>query len=254
MVRPERVTLDQVRKSFRPIQGDKSYAMNWFGRPLAHLVTPFFYNTGWTADQITLFRIGLAVLGMIVLGLAKSWSAVAYIAIYYVVFVLDCVDGNIARLADSASYWGKFIDGLGDLIFMVFTPFVAGYALWSQTENATLVLWGAVATVLCACTQLARSRLSFFREWMVSQSGPITTEQEEKRKVGRRIEAQIAWLSEQARFLAPLVLLLPNGWMLFVSALLVVHLGTDFIWFCCVIQDASILLRRHRVSKFSAAK
>ena len=73
--RPARVNLSDVRRSFNRKVANH-FTVSWFGRPLANLATPIFYNSGWSANQVTLLRIVIAlVLGKA--GKAKSMADAA---------------------------------------------------------------------------------------------------------------------------------------------------------------------------------
>ncbi|MBT7667018.1 MAG: hypothetical protein HN608_19035, partial [Rhodospirillaceae bacterium] len=60
------ITLADVEASFN----NKVLNMGivrWFGRPIGNRLTPFFFNRGWTANQLTTSRLGLAALAMVLL-------------------------------------------------------------------------------------------------------------------------------------------------------------------------------------------
>ncbi|MDP6346102.1 MAG: CDP-alcohol phosphatidyltransferase family protein [Alphaproteobacteria bacterium] len=213
-----RITLADVEASFNN-QVRNSFVVRHFGRPPANRITPFFYNRGWTANQMTSLRLaltGLALASLVGDG-AASWALAA--VLYYLVFVLDLVDGNLARLRDGATYWGRFYDGLVDRLFHTLSPLLAGIGVWSAGGAPWTMVAGAAATVLFLYQDLVRHGFQYYRLWMEQRSGPA----------GYRKGGAVAWaeawldrLTTNGFFIAPLLLLLPDGlnWFLLAGLLL----------------------------------
>jgi phosphatidylglycerophosphate synthase len=246
-----RITISDVRASFKKPASDRNFVILTFGRPPADLLTPFFYNRGWTANQVTVFRSFLACVGLALLATGERSLILASVAVYFLVFVLDCVDGNLARLDDDATYYGKYIDGLGDLLFTVLSPFCAGLALLFMDQGAAPVVLGAVLSLLCVCAQLVRTRLSFFREWMVSQTGAIDQEIDARRAPITRLEVRLFYASDAIRFFSYFVLLYPDPWV-FLLFLTAFQGPIDAVWLWNSLRESRVLLSRRRRSKYAA--
>jgi len=251
---PERVTLDDVRASLNPAV-KSHFTVAWFGRPIANLVTPAFYNAGWSANGVSLARAALALLGLGALLSLRSWAGAAAAAVFYACFVLDCVDGNIARLRNSVTYWGKYLDGLADSVFVLGAPLAAGTGLWLHGGPAWAMLAGALITIGSLTSQMTRGRLSFMREWMINQSGPVEAQVLERLKAPRRVQAWAAAVLVNGTFFAPLLLLVPtDGPLWYVLALLAVHLAPELVWTATTLIEARILLDRGRRSIHAALR
>lgn len=246
-----RITVAEVRASFNRKIKDH-LTLTWFARPIADLWTPFFFNRGWSANQVTLVKGVIYCLTLILLGTGRWEAHIAAVAAFYVGYVLDCVDGNLARLNDSASYWGKFADGLSDFIFVGFAPLAAGIGLWIQEGNATALLVGAVTTAVTLGTEFVRHRFSFFREWMVSQTGPLTDRDDVSRDLSVRLEKTMTEMWLNGRFLAPLLLLFPHGASYYVFALVVVQGVPCVVRLAAILHQARAILGRYRKSIHSA--
>jgi phosphatidylglycerophosphate synthase len=116
-------TLDDVRRSYTPekrwgdLEGDLPSFLLY--RPLSIWLTPLFLKAGCSANLVTAFGLGLALLmPLAALSLGPSaYVAVALLAL--VVHLLDCVDGNIARTTGRSSRVGALFDGFCDLVFWV---------------------------------------------------------------------------------------------------------------------------------------
>ncbi len=105
----------------------------WFNRPLASLFVGFFYHyTSISANQVTM----LAILSGIAAGFL--FAAGTYLTLfigalaYQLSLVLDCADGQLARLKGTSSEFGRILDGISDYI-VGFS--VLGGALWAMHTN-----------------------------------------------------------------------------------------------------------------------
>ncbi len=177
------------------------------GRPIGNALTPFFFNQGWTANRMTTLRLMLTLLAAIILGFGSPVVVWLAAVMYYLCFITDCIDGNLARLGDNTSYWGKFYDGVADRLFYAIVPFAAGIGLWRQEEFVWPLVVGAVATIIYTYNDLISNRLQFFRLWMESQSGPASY------RPGQFLKTVETWndsVMTNGFFITPLCLLVPE--------------------------------------------
>jgi phosphatidylglycerophosphate synthase len=242
-----RITMADVRASWDPKVPD-AFIMAWFQRPAADCVTAPFYNAGWTANGVTVLRTVLLVAAVIGLGFGSAAINLLVVVLLYVNFILDVVDGNLARLDNQASYWGKFADGLADYIYTLFVPLFAGIGAYVATGSAAAVIAGAALSVISALTHITRSRLSFFRDWMIHETGALTAADEARRSPFIKCERLLAHVSVTLPVVAPILLLLPGGQVWFLVALVGIQGPSDFIWFFVILGQANAMLRRGRTS------
>jgi phosphatidylglycerophosphate synthase len=196
-----------VRASFNN-QVRNMAVVRHIGRPIGDALTPFFYNRGWTANQMTSLRLGLAILAIVLLMTLPPGLCWAVAVLYYLCFIGDCLDGNLARLSDGASYWGKFYDGVADRFYYTAAPLAAGIGLWRETEIVWPLVAGAAAALVFTYNDMISNRLQFFRLWMETQTGPASY-----RRGG--FLAALENLNDRVMtngfFVAPLFLLLPGS-------------------------------------------
>ncbi len=249
--RRRRVTFQDVVRSIDPSR-KSPLPIALFGRPLANVITAPIHNMGWSANAVTYVRSALSVVVLLLLGSGAYPLQVAAVFGFYVVFVLDCVDGNLARLADSASYWGKFVDGLSDLLCIGFAPLAVGIGLYLEEGAGGALMGGAAITAISLVHQLVRNRYSFFREWMVANTGALSPDDLEAVARIRRMETRAIGLLQTGTFLAPVLLCVPGGAVYFLLVLAAVQALPDAICIVAVLVQASATLRRHRVSVHAA--
>ena len=248
VVPPDRVTIADVRSSFNPKGGKDPWVLGHVFRPLAALVTPPFYNAGLSGNAVTALRALAAIAAIVGLALGDPRWLPIVVVLAYVGFVLDCVDGNVVRLSNTASYYGKFADGLADGVFVFLAPFATGFGVWLYGGPASVLLLGALVTIGALFGQMVRNRLSFFREWMISQTDPLDDATRARLAPAQDWERRALGLMVNVSFVAPLVLLLPFGAEKFVLLLLVTQLPADLVVTALTLWQANIMLRRWRRS------
>lgn len=112
-----------------------------FSKPLAH--TPI------TPNQISVASILVGLLGAYAFSLGTSHQVILGALLFQLSAIIDCVDGDIARVLYKESPLGKWLDLGGDQV--VHAGVFAGIALgqWRQHDDPTL-LWLGGSTLLGA--------------------------------------------------------------------------------------------------------
>lgn len=103
-------------------------------RPLAYVLTRAVFATPITPDQITWASMavglaaGAAAWGSFLLGAPRLTLASA---LFVLSAVLDCSDGQLARLRGTSSPFGRMLDGAVDLVVqLAFVPGVIAHVWW----------------------------------------------------------------------------------------------------------------------------
>lgn len=247
-----RVSVKQVRDSLNQTVRDQA-TVKYFGRPMANLLTPFFFNRGWSANGVTYLCVGLSTCALLLLLWPNPITYAAAAALFYLVFVLDCVDGNLARLSGTVTYYGKFIDGLSDAVFVFLAPLFVGIGVFTAGGPPAWLMVGSLIAATTLATQMIRSRYSFFREWATSQSGPLSVDETRRLATPLRIERAAAFVFVNGNFIAPLLLPFPwigsDGYLISLASFVPL---ANVIWTTAVLWQASVLLRRPRRSIHAA--
>ena len=95
-------------------------------RPNSFWLTPLLLRLDVSADGVTVAMIGLAATMPVVAAWGGPGAWVGIVAIALLLQVLDCVDGNIARVTQRFSKVGGMLDGLCTLLFWALFFFSAG--------------------------------------------------------------------------------------------------------------------------------
>ena len=120
-------------------------------RPLAAVVVVPLARTGITPNQVTFLTLPVFLAGAVVLALLPSWSAlVAGAAIIEFSYVLDCADGQLARLKGTSSPVGAHLDFLMDELKAFVLIAAVSIRLWMPAHDARWLLEGLGGLVIVA--------------------------------------------------------------------------------------------------------
>jgi phosphatidylglycerophosphate synthase len=142
------------RATIKPVEVEELIDL-FVHRPLAHLIARAAYPTAVTPDQLTMVSM--------VVGVASGWCAWSslgrgpgYLAagglLLIASAVVDCSDGQLARMRQTSSRFGRMLDGLVDAIVqLAVLPAVLAH-LWYEhrADPRAAALWlglGVVAVV-----------------------------------------------------------------------------------------------------------
>ena len=107
---------DATAEKFRSTQKYQDAVSVYFARKASRHLTPWFVNAGISANQATAVWGALSLFNsyVIYLAITRHYAfALAVFALYFLVVVIDCVDGEIARYRQTASpIGGKLLDGM----------------------------------------------------------------------------------------------------------------------------------------------
>jgi hypothetical protein len=125
----------------------KKQDINWFtehiARPPAAVVVYALRGTRVTPNQVTFASAALAAGACAMFALLPGWSwLVIAAAVFELSFVLDCADGQLARLRKMASPLGHLLDFLMDELKAMAVFGCVAVRLWQQRGDVELLLVG----------------------------------------------------------------------------------------------------------------
>ncbi len=168
----------------------------WFYRPLSFYLTPLFLATGWTADGVTVLQFVMAVLIPVVALVGGFSGAALVVGLALLMQVLDCVDGNMARVTRRYSAAGSLLDGLCTLLFWSLYFFALGILAqgsasgWVASHGRELGL--ALAALMLAQREMEDSFDNCFEE-RVRWTPPAVEKSERFSWVGKVAEQSFAF-------------------------------------------------------------
>jgi len=142
-------------------QRDINWFTEWVARPPAAVVVYALRGTPITPNQLTFLSglIAAAACAMFALLPGHAWL-IATAAVFELSFVLDCADGQLARLRRTASSLGHLLDFLIDELKAMLLYGAVAVRLWRDTGDVRLLLVG-LAGLFCLASGI--SLTSFMR-------------------------------------------------------------------------------------------
>jgi phosphatidylglycerophosphate synthase len=130
-------------------------------RPPAFLLVKLIYRTSITPNQITWISLFFGVFGAFLIAIGNA-TAYLFAGISFIIYnILDCSDGQLARLQQSGSLTGRIIDGSADYIVAVTSYLAIGFGFASNSDTPFLY-WSL--TVLAGFTNALHSlALDYYR-------------------------------------------------------------------------------------------
>jgi phosphatidylglycerophosphate synthase len=164
---------------------DINWFTEWVCRPPAALVVYLLKDTRVTPNQVTFLSLLVAaVSGAMMVFLPGHLWLVAAIILFELSFVLDCADGQLARVRGTTSRLGHLLDFLMDEIKAMLILGCVTVRLWRGADEPLYLLAGLVALF---CLASGISLTSFIRR--PEYGAPPPTEDGQPAVIPRRIGA-----------------------------------------------------------------
>jgi phosphatidylglycerophosphate synthase len=100
-------------------------------RPLSFPAAWLFLALGWGPNAVTYLGALFCLIGFGFLVAGPFWAVWVGLACFFVFGVLDCADGNVARVRRTASPWGEWVDAFGG--YVAYTTILLGVGAASQS-------------------------------------------------------------------------------------------------------------------------
>lgn len=135
-------------------------------RRLSFLFTFLFINIGFSAWMVSILSVFVAVAGCVCLCINTVITRIIGVCLIELWLVLDCVDGNIARVKKTSSEMGEFIDALSGYFVTAFVYFAIGVAAYNTTTlmneyNYYVLLAGSVSSIAGLLTRLIHQKYTY---------------------------------------------------------------------------------------------
>jgi phosphatidylglycerophosphate synthase len=152
------ISIKAVRQSQRPLGGLLPIFFNFAMIPIAWPLTAILGSMGLGPNAATVIRIFLSFIGLVFFSCPSQTMHATGLALIMLGVVFDNVDGQLARVLDKASYYGKFFDGLVDSFFEVSLPFALGIYFLLASGRIDLFAAGAISGIALALLQITMIR------------------------------------------------------------------------------------------------
>ena len=116
----------------------------WFNRPVGRVIlSKSFVWTPITPNQISLLSLGVGLAGAWMIASGQRASTIWGALLFQLSAVIDCVDGDIARVLFKESKLGKWLDLGGDQVVHIAIFAAIAWGLHQAGSNAPVLALGA---------------------------------------------------------------------------------------------------------------
>jgi len=136
--------LDEYLASLKMKEVEEFFDLSFY-RPLAFLFVKSIYSTNLTPNQITLISMICGVLGGVAFGVGTSTAMLAAAVLLVLYDVLDCSDGQLARLKKNGTRIGRILDGVAD--YVVVTAVYIGMGVGFANGSDDPLFWWLMIAV-----------------------------------------------------------------------------------------------------------
>lgn len=161
-------SMKEITASYTPEKRkDTSWWARIFSRPLSFIVTYPLINMGVSANSVSVASIFVAMLAC---GLLMFGNTFSTIGVFVFLFwdVLDCVDGNIARVKKTSSLKGEYMDAISGYTAPAFIYLAVGVAAYHEPGHLFwLGIWVIVLGAVASLSDLL-SRI-IYQKYLVTQ-------------------------------------------------------------------------------------
>ena len=163
-------------------------------------VTYLFINAGWSANMVSVLSWILIFVAAVCLCINNFWWMLAGVILTNFWLVLDCVDGNIARVKKVKTFMGDFFDAVAGYGPFSFTTLALGVAAYNTTflvpENLKCWLivlggFGALCNLYMRLVHQKYLNCFFAAEQILGENDKITLKDTEDKRSFAYIREQI---------------------------------------------------------------
>ncbi|MFI6598114.1 CDP-alcohol phosphatidyltransferase family protein [Nonomuraea sp. NPDC050536] len=186
-----RVTLDQVRA--QTYKARDAWWTVFLVDPLAGRLVRLLARTPVTPNQITwvAFLLGLGSAGCF-LGADRPWL-VAGAVLYHLSFVLDCVDGKIARLKGTGTVLGGWLDYVFDRVRVLACALALTWGQFSRTGQEFYLVLGVLVVFLDMLRYVDALQVAKVRREMRRRLDEAAGEPQEPADLQQHFRAHFGW-------------------------------------------------------------
>ncbi len=162
-----------------------SFWVKLVARRLSYLFTFLLVNIGCSANFVSALSGFVVFAGCVLLSINNTVCIIIGVVLINLWIVLDCCDGNIARVTKKSSYMGEFVDAVSGYVICAFNFLAIGIAAFNRSElllgpnNYLFIIIGAVGCITNLFSRLIYQKYTnccFVTECKVKGSATYTPE------------------------------------------------------------------------------
>lgn len=136
--------LSEYRSSLKVIHAEEIVDLVFF-RPMAFVVAKVFSWTSLTPNQVSVGSLIVGISVGVMIGVGTPAAMLFATLFLYCSTLLDCVDGQLARMRKISSPLGRILDGSVDYISAI--AIFLGIGFWGLNVQSNAITWWSIVIV-----------------------------------------------------------------------------------------------------------
>lgn len=156
--------ISEYKSSLKAVEVEEIFDLVLF-RPLAFIFVKATFSFNIKPDQVSVVAMVFGSAAGVLFGFGSYTLVMVGAVLYFLSNVLDCADGQIARLKRNGTKVGRIVDGFIDYIVSTFVFFGIAFGLVNQFSEGNISLWGNSFLEINPYTYI----------WLISIAGGISS-------------------------------------------------------------------------------
>jgi hypothetical protein len=133
--------ISEYKSSLKAVEVEEILDLVLF-RPLAFIFVKATFSFNIKPDQVSVVAMIFGSTAGVLFGFGSFTLVITGAVLYFLSNVLDCADGQIARLKHNGTKVGRIVDGFIDYIVSTFVFLGIAFGLVNQFSQGNINLWG----------------------------------------------------------------------------------------------------------------
>lgn len=160
-------TIDQYKASLKVIEAEEVVDLLFF-RPLAFIFVKLIYPTSLTPNQISVFSMIFGIFAGASIGMGSVESVFVGGILLATSSMLDCADGQLARLKKNGTLFGRLLDGTIDYVSTL--SIFIGIGFWGAHIWGDPVQWWSIVIVTGITYAFQAGLVDYYRSEYISNT------------------------------------------------------------------------------------
>lgn len=184
---PHKMSIKEMRRIAQTPEVSSRLDENWYlkrvSRKVSIFFSKFFLIIKMTPNQVTGLMIITGIAGSILFAFPSIILSILAFIVFQLWLILDCSDGEVARLSGKISLFGPYLDRLNHYITDIFLLASLGVKLYIITNNTLYLFLGTLLSLINIFSRLLfRSVSSTILEYRVYENYERKNLRENKNK------------------------------------------------------------------------
>jgi len=187
---PKKLSIKEMRNIAQSPEILARSEENWYGKNVSRIFsiyfTKIFILLGITPNQVTILMIISALIGSTLFAFPSLTLAIIAFFMFQIWLILDCSDGEVARITGKKSLFGPYLDRLNHYIADITIFLSLGLKIYIISNNLLFLFISTVLSLTNIFSRLLFTTLnSLIVEYKVFKQKKVTNDEEINIKVDK---------------------------------------------------------------------